>query len=114
MKNIILTLVMIFICTGVFAQEKVDSVKFVYCQLVDHVKKKFVSLDVAIEFGTNSPLKDHILYKDSSGNPLVFNTFIDGMNYMSDKGWQFVQAYTTIEMAGGSTTLHWILRKPQK
>lgn len=39
----------------------------------------------------------------------IFNSMIDGMNYMGKLGWEFVQAYTVT--VGEQNVYHWLLKK---
>lgn len=46
---------------------------------------------------------------DQNGKDVVFNSMVDGMNYMSERGWEFVQAYVVTE--GNQNVYHWLMTK---
>lgn len=68
-------------------------------------------MDVSIDFGTEQITPE---YKDETGNILCFAGYTDALNFMSSKGWEFVQAYTTVELSGSTTSMHIILRQKFK
>lgn len=46
---------------------------------------------------------------DKDGKDVVFNSMVDGMNYMGERGWEFVQAYVVTE--GSQNVYHWLMTK---
>ena len=46
---------------------------------------------------------------DENGDEIKFNSMVDAGNYLSGKGWKFLQAYSSVY--GGSCILHWIFCK---
>lgn len=49
---------------------------------------------------------------DSNGKKIVFNSMVDGMNYMGKFGWKFAQAYAmTTGTTGQHFLYHWLLYK---
>ena len=49
---------------------------------------------------------------DSNGKKIVFNSMVDGMNYMGKFGWKFAQAYAiTTGTTGKYFLYHWLLYK---
>lgn len=45
---------------------------------------------------------------DDEGKPLKFNSMIDAMNYMAQRGWEFEATYP---VGKGDLTYHWLLSK---
>lgn len=86
-----------------------------YCE-VKGVEKEFTSgLKIIFDFG-NSPvysawggLKSKQKLVDEKGEEIPFNSMVDAGNYLSDKGWTFVQAYTSVY--GSQAIVHWIFVK---
>ncbi|MBK0384441.1 hypothetical protein I5M32_15860 [Pedobacter sp. SD-b] len=117
MKNII-TIIIAFLFVIGFgalanAQTKADSVKvssYIYCELQINTlffsKKNKVFVDFGNEINYNA---DRILKDEKTGEPIIFNTMIDALNYMGQKGWEFVQAYVTIYKEDSTT--HYLLKK---
>ena len=85
----------------------------VYCQLVQGRTNRLLSTKctVRIDFGqeTANHFSDNRLV-DENGKPIVFNSMIDALNYMSKLGWDFVQAYVTTKDSSDSRT-YWLLSK---
>lgn len=48
------------------------------------------------------------MLKDNQGKPIKFESMIDAMNYMSSKGWSFVDAYAIT--SGNKNVYHWIMK----
>lgn len=46
---------------------------------------------------------------DDNGQDIVFNSMVDAMNYMSKRGWKFLQAYVVTE--GNQNSYHWLMSK---
>lgn len=46
---------------------------------------------------------------DEKGDEIPFNSMVDAGNYLSDKGWTFLQAYTSVY--GSQAIVHWIFTK---
>lgn len=65
---------------------------------------------VVVDFGLEHPnRKEKRLVDEQTGKIKVFNSMIDALNFMSAKGWEFVQAYVTID--GKDSSTHWLLKK---
>lgn len=72
---------------------------------------------VEIDFGQEK----HGLYGnkivDENGKTITFNSMVDAVNYLSQMGWQFVQAYAfsvTAPLGGTQTVYHYLMRIPAK
>ena len=46
---------------------------------------------------------------DEKGEEIPFNSMVDAGNYLSEKGWTFLQAYSSIY--GSQAIVHWIFYK---
>lgn len=58
-----------------------------------------------------------VVYGKDKKDPVTFESMTDGLNYMTKKGWKFVQAYTVNEGAGRTVAenkFYYILRKDEK
>ena len=94
------------------AQSQTDSLTlkpYIFCELIGssdiNTKTK-----VVVDFGLEHPSrKEKRLLDEHTGKIKVFNSMIDALNFMSLKGWQFVQAYVTQD--GKDNTTHWLLKK---
>ncbi len=81
----------------------------VYCELVGTATfsgKVRVKVDFGQENGWNNQLVD------ANGNKIGFNSMIDGLNYMGEIGWKFVQAYAITHST--AHVYHFLLTKELK
>lgn len=86
-----------------------------YCEIVGIdmgiFKKK---LQVVIDFG--QPIhwgNDMSISEDTLGEAKIFNTMIHALNFMSNNGWEYVDAYAISEPSGGKV-YHYLLRKKKE
>lgn len=94
------------------------SLRRVYAELVADQQVFSNKIKVDIDFGqaTSWPSSgDQTKLVDSNGKDIKFNSIIEAMNYMSERGWQFVQAYVVPNGGGKGSSVsgcvHWILYK---
>ena len=115
MKKLLFIASIILMCDGLFAQDKVDSLKYAYCELIGAEKLMSTKITVSIDFGQATTIFSDKRYKDENGKPIVFNSMVDALNFMGDNGWEFVQAYIVTMGTGGSAqnVYHWLLKKQQ-
>lgn len=115
MKKIIFILsigLLIVLSLSSKAQSSADSTHlspYVFCELIGssdiNTKTK-----VVVDFGLDHPnRKEKRLVDEQTGKIKVFNSMIDALNFMSIKGWEFVQAYVTMD--GKDSITHWLLKK---
>ena len=96
MKSIFVSL-FIILAVSVSAQAK-----RYYCEVKGIEKELTSGLKIVFDFG-NSPvysawggLKSKQKLVDDKGEEIPFNSMVDAGNYLSDKGWTFVQVYTSV------------------
>ncbi|EGC86604.1 conserved domain protein [Prevotella denticola CRIS 18C-A] len=110
MKKISLIFLMTLLSMTILAQTK----KY-YCEVKGVEKELSSGLKIVFDFGNNpvysawGGLKSKQVLVDEKGDEIPFNSMVDAGNYMSDKGWTFVQAYTSIY--GSQAIVHWIFYK---
>jgi len=104
---IILTLVTISLTSS--AKEK----QYVYCKISE--QKRFLSdkINIILDFGQETRFFHDSRFKDESGKLIKFNSVVDALNFMSEDGWIFVQAYTTLESNNSNnySIVHYLLKK---
>lgn len=109
-KLLLVTLTMI-LPISIYAQSK----KY-YCEIKG--VEKTAGLKIVFDFGSNpiysawGGLKSKQKLVDEKGEEIPFNSMVDAGNYLSDKGWTFVQAYTSVY--GLQAIVHWIFTKEAK
>jgi hypothetical protein len=86
-----------------------------YCEVKGVEKALTSGLKIVFDFGNNpvysawGGLKSKQKLVDEKGEEIPFNSMVDAGNYLSDKGWTFVQAYTSVY--GSQAIVHWIFVK---
>lgn len=101
---------MFFLPVFAFAQTK-----RYYCEVKGIEKELTSGLKIVFDFGNNpiysvwTGLKSKQKLVDEKGEEIPFNSMVDAGNYMSDKGWTFLQAYTSAY--SGQAIVHWIFYK---
>lgn len=85
-----------------------------YCEVKGVEKELSSGLKIVFDFGNNPiystfGLNSKQKLVDENGDEIPFNSMVDAGNYLSDKGWSFVQAYTSAY--GGHVIIHWIFEK---
>lgn len=103
-------ILMVMSCISINAQTK----KY-YCEVKGVEKELTSGLKIVFDFGNNpvysvwSGLKSKQKLVDEKGEEIPFNSMVDAGNYMSEKGWTFLQAYTSVY--GSKAIVHWIFFK---
>lgn len=109
MKKLLIIGIVSLLALGSFAQTK-----RYYCE-IKGVEKDFTSgLKIVFDFGNNPVysalgLKNKQKLVDENGNEIPFNSMVDAGNYLSEKNWNFLQAYSSVY--GGQAIVHWIFYK---
>jgi hypothetical protein len=109
MKKTIVLCIFSIVALISFAQNK-----RYYCEINGVEKGITAGLKIVFDFGNNPVysafgLKSKQKIVDKDGNEIPFNSMVDAGNYISDKGWSFMQAYSSIY--GGQSIIHWIFYK---
>ncbi len=63
----------------------------VYCEITSILNNYTAQTTVEVNFGQSQTQNNTLV--DNEGRPIVFNSNIDAMNYMSRRGWEFEQIY---------------------
>ena len=109
MKKLLLCIAACVMSANLLAQSRV------YCEITEYHLLSNKSIKVLVDFGQEraKPLLNKNILVDAQGKDIVFNSKIDALNYMDSLGWNFLQAYTTVDGSKGSTssTIHWLLYK---
>ena len=85
-------------------------VEYVYAELIGTRKAFSNNITVIIDYGQDSKLfAVERIVDPRTGKPKVFNSMIDALNFMSENGWEFVQAY--VASANDTNTFFWLLKR---
>jgi len=98
-----------------FGQNRmIDNIKgneFIYCELVGQSRWLSSKITVEIEFG-QGPNRDQRIRDEETGRVKKFSSMMDGLNYMGDRGWEFIQAYAITY--NNQNVYHYILKRPRE
>lgn len=82
--------------------------KEVYCLIVGQAKLFSTDITVYIDYGQERDFWKRHKLEDEAGNARTFNSMVDALNFMSSKGWHFVDAYSIT--IGQQNVYHWLLK----
>ncbi len=85
-----------------------------FCEIKGVQKELSSGLKIVFDFGENSVysiwgLRGKQKIVNEKGEPIPFNSMVDAGNYLSSKGWRFVQAYCSFY--NGNAITHWLFSK---
>lgn len=108
MKKILLFVALIT-TTTLFAQET----KEVYCHVSPGMGTSWFGNDctISVDFGQAKKITQPQIVVDEMGEPIVFNSIIDALNWMSSLGWRFKQAFTITDPLSKDNIYHYLLAK---
>jgi hypothetical protein len=106
MKKVLLVLAVLGSYVSYAQTAKVEQ----YCDIMSVGKLFSNKVKVTIDKGEfQSIWKPESMLKDENGNPIVFNTTIDALNFMGKNGWKLVNAFPITE--GGTNVYHFFFKK---
>jgi hypothetical protein len=81
-----------------------------YCELLGSRKLLSTKVSVSIDYGQETTFfQDNRIRDEETGKVKNFNSMVDALNCMSEKGWEFVQAFVVTE--GNQNVYHWLLKR---
>lgn len=108
-----LLIIILFVVAHAQTQAQIlgaDTVKYEYCELLGFEKFLSNKVTISVDFGQERKFwKDPRMKDEQTGKLKVFNSMVDGLNYMGENGWEFVQAY--VVTIGQQNVYHWLLKK---
>lgn len=104
MKKVLSALMLCFVSIALVQA----ATKTIYCELVGYENIFKGTVKVSADFGSTNMYHRETL-ADENGKAISFNSMVDAMNYMGEKGWKFEQAYVVSTQNGG--VYHWLLSK---
>jgi hypothetical protein len=92
---------------------KADSVsesKFIYCQIIAYQKLMSTKYNIILDSGNETKyFKDQRLRDEQTGMIQAFNSPVDALNFMGEKGWELVSAFQITDQA--KTTFYYPMKK---
>ena len=119
MKTFLTAFLFVFCATFAFPQSKTEkSIKTrrFYCEVKGVEKEITNGFKIIFDFGERASfnmwgsLSSKLKFVDSDGEEIEFNSMLDAANYMVERGWIFVQAYSSV-YESKKPVLHWIFYK---
>lgn len=107
---------LILFCIGILCilPMQIQARKY-FCEIKGTEKVLSNGLKIVFDFGESpvysawTGLKSKQKLVDENGKEIKFNSMVDAANYMSEKGWNFLQAYTSLY--SDNVIQHWIFYK---
>lgn len=107
---------LILFCVGIlcFLPMQIQARKY-FCEIKGTEKVLSNGLKIVFDFGESpvysawTGLKSEQKLVNENGKEIKFNSMVDAANYMSEKGWNFLQAYTSVYAK--NVIQHWIFYK---
>lgn len=116
MRKLKLISLMMALCMSIsaYAQSKQETMR-VYAELLGY-STNFLGLNknvkVTVDMGQpQSSFKGYTL-QDENNKDIKFNSMVAAMNYMGQRGWNFIQTYTVSH--GKDLVYHWLMYKDVK
>ena len=91
--------------------------QYSYCEIVGTKGMFTTKVTVEIDFGQAtkfwSSYKSKVYKDPATGEPKIFNSMVDAMNFMGVNGWEFTQAYIIGDSHSGYV-YHFLLKRYNK
>ena len=83
-----------------------------YVQIIGSTQRVRSQMSIQIDFGQENKLFDlkDTRIKDINGKPMVFNSMMDALNFMSKNGYDFINAHT-VTAGKHHVVYHYVLKK---
>lgn len=117
-KSTLLLIGILFLAVPLYGQDTttVQASKYEYCQIWARSKlTNHKKLIIKVDYGTYKDADANLIIKDKNGNE--FTSMIATLNYLVDKGWEFVQAVSYIDGTGSTNyqiVHYYILKRPKQ
>jgi len=119
-KSTLLLIGILFLTLQLYGQDTtiIQASKYEYCELVGRMKLMSIKIRITVDYGTHEKAATDLRVKDENGKPIDFVSMVAALNYLGDRGWEFVQAYVVtmpeVGTSGGSNVYHWLLKRPKQ
>lgn len=119
MKKFLTAFLFVSYAIFAFSQSKVEhptKTRRFYCEVKGVEKEISTGLKIVFDFGERTSfdvwgsLNSKLKFVDSDGKEIEFNSMVDAANYMVERGWVFVQAYSSVYVSK-KPIIHWIFYK---
>jgi len=67
---------------------------------------------IYVDMGTpGNPMKDFEVLKGDDGKPIKFSSPMEGVNYMGEQGWEYVEAFALT--VGSNNVYHFVMKREE-
>jgi hypothetical protein len=104
-------LIIIFLASILAAAVQLNAqnpASYIYCELLGHAKFFSNKVKITIDYGQDTKFGEDARIRNEHGEVMTFNSMVDAMNWLGQKGWEFCQAYAVTE--GDVNVYHWLLK----
>ncbi|WP_207420289.1 hypothetical protein [Desertivirga brevis] len=111
MKKLILS-ILLTIPFIAFSQDTTKKAYEEYCMVVATGKLLSTKVNIKMDYGQEQKLfslQDQRL-KDEAGKVIDFNSAIDALNFLGQKGWKLVNAYHIVDPQGSNSS-HFVMKR---
>ncbi|MBK8734954.1 MAG: hypothetical protein IPL98_03340 [Saprospiraceae bacterium] len=109
MKKLIIIFLLLQLSFHSIAQDVVAP-DYVFCEIIGHKKQFNLNTTISLDIGQKRTfLQDDRMRNEETGELIKFSSMIDALNFMTERGWEFVQAYVIDD--GSYNYKHWILKR---
>lgn len=105
MKKLFIAMMLCMVSLASFSQ----TYHVVYCELVGYNNPFKGTVTVSVDFGQAKKAFQSQALVGEDGKAITFNSMVDAMNWMGEKGWRFEQAY--VVSTQNALVYHWLLSK---
>lgn len=81
---------------------------YIYCELLGQSNGFTNKVKITIDYGQDTKFGEDTRIRDENGELITFNSMVDAMNWLGQKGWEFCQAYAVT--MGNTNVYHWLLK----
>ena len=107
-KAIIFTMLALICSIGAVAQNEVNGKKVTYIQLMGYQKMLSHKVRVVVDLGQDN-WRYQFKLRDEKGKPIPFNSMVEVLNYMTKRGWEYVNSYPVT--VTNQNVYHFLLKK---
>lgn len=95
--------------------QPIEDIDVEFVEIVGIGKLFSNKVTIQIDFGQNTKFfsaRKETMVKDKEGKQVVFNSMVDALNFMSDQGFEFVQAYAY--SMGNQNVFHYLMKNSKR
>lgn len=108
MKKVFFLMMMLIASISVSAQNLVEGKHVTYVELLGYESMLSTKVKVMVDMGQNQNKTNYKL-RDENDKPIKFNSMVDALNYMTKRGWEYVNSFPVTH--SNQNVYHYLLKK---